>query len=142
MSSPQEEDIRRTIARYSMLCDDGRFEEWAELFTEDGRFHVMGATYEGRAAAREFIEAAMPAEVRGKHVTTNPLISVDSWNGVARVWTDFVFATPKGQVTMIGRYHDEMERGEDKVWRFRLRELVLWGGEPELTSPPPAVDGL
>jgi uncharacterized protein (TIGR02246 family) len=140
MSSPQEEDIRRTIARYCMLCDDGRFDEWAELFAEDGRFHVMGTTYHGRADIQAFIEAGMPPEVRGKHITTNSLIAIDSWNGAAVVWTDFVFATPKGRITTLGRYHDEMERGEDKVWRFRLREIVFQGEQPDLTPPPPALD--
>ncbi len=141
MSSPQEEDIRRTNARYCMLCDDGRFEEWSELFTEDARFHVMGQTYEGRAAIKDFIEAGMPPEVRGKHITTNPLITIDSWNGVALVWVDFVFATPKGRLTQLGRYHDQMERGEDKVWRYRLREIVFQGDQPQVAQPPPATDG-
>lgn len=140
MSAPPEEDIRRTIARYCMLCDEGRFDEWGELFTADARFHVLGDTHEGRAAIQSFIEAAQPEPARGKHVTTNVLIQVDSWNGTAAVWTDYVFVDRTGRITSQGRYHDLMERGGDKMWRFTLREIVMRGGTPELTEVPPARD--
>ena len=138
MSAAEEEVIRRTIVRYCMLVDDGRFDEWGQLFTEDARFHVMGATTEGREPIAAFISASMPPEVRGKHLCGGPLIDVDSWNGTARVWTDFVFIDQKGVATTLGRYHDVMERGGDKIWRFNLREIVFRGGAPELTQPPPA----
>ena len=135
-----EEDIRRTIARYCMLCDDGRWDEWGDLFTEDARFHVMGTTKVGRADIQEFISSSMPPEVRGRHVCANCLISVDSWNGTAKVWTDFVFVDKAGAITSNGRYHDEMVRGEDKVWRFALREIAFVGEQPTIAVPPPAVD--
>jgi 3-phenylpropionate/cinnamic acid dioxygenase small subunit len=138
VSSPPEEDIRRTLARYCMLCDDGRFHEWGELFTENARFHVMGSTHEGRADITAFIEKGMPPEQRGKHVIVNPLIELDSWNGTADVWSDFVFVDRSGAITQQGRYHDVMERGYDTAWRFTLREIVFPGDEPQLTKPPPS----
>lgn len=137
VNTPPEEDIRRTVARYCMLCDDGRFDEWADLFTENARFHVMGRTYEGRAAIQGFISAGQPPERRGKHVAYGSLIDVDEWNGKASVWTDYVFVDQAGAVTSQGRYHDEMERCGDKRWRFTLREIVFRGAEPQLTQPPP-----
>ena len=138
VSSPPEEDIRRTIARYSMLCDDGRFDEWVDLFTPDATFHVMGATQEGRDAIKAFVSAGQTAELRGRHVTSNVLIDVDSWNGTARAWVDLVFVDQEGRITTVGRYHDVLERGGDKVWRFTMREIVFRGAEPQLTQPPPA----
>lgn len=137
MSAPQEEDIRATIVRYAMLVDDGRFDEFAELFTPQGRFHVGGRTTQGHDAIREMIEATLPPERRGTHLCGVPLIDVDSWNGTARVWTTFVTIDPQGVVGRQGRYHDVMERGGDKVWRYSLHEVVFRGSAPELTDPPP-----
>jgi hypothetical protein len=137
VSSPPEEDIRRTLVRYCMLLDDGRFDEWSELFTESARLHVLGRTHEGRNDIRAFVEKGLPPESRGKHVNGNPLIELDSWNGTANVWSDFVLVDRSGAVTQQGRYHDVMERGTDKTWRFIVRELVEPEGEPELTKPPP-----
>ncbi len=133
-SSP-EESVRRTLARYCMLCDDGRFVEWAELFTEDTRFHVMGATQLGRRATRAFIEAGQPPEQRGRHLTGATLVLVHGDR--ARAWSDFIFVDRRGAVLSSGRYHDELELGADGVWRFSLREIVFTGAAPELAQPLP-----
>src|SRR5262249_34382293 len=66
-----EDAIRSLIARYSQFCDDGRFDEWGELYTDDAVFSVAGRRYEGRDAIKAFIERGQPPEHRGKHVTTN-----------------------------------------------------------------------
>ena len=138
MSSPPEEDIRRTLARYCMLVDDGRFDEWVELFRPEARMHVMGNTHQGREALLAFMSGAQgDAAMRGKHVAINSLIVVDSWNGTAQCWTDYVFVGGEHTVTSVGRYHDEMVRDGDKVWRFEVREIVFMGDEPQITQPPP-----
>ncbi|MDZ7731882.1 MAG: nuclear transport factor 2 family protein [Acidimicrobiia bacterium] len=41
------DEIRAVLARYCQLCDDGRFDEIGELFTEDATFSVMGRTHRG-----------------------------------------------------------------------------------------------
>lgn len=142
MASP-EELVRRTLARYCHLCDDGRFAEWGALFTEDARLHVLGTTHTGRDAVRGFIEAAQPPERRGRHAVVNSLVLVELDDGGgsplrARAWSDYLFLDRSGAVTNTGRYHDELVPGVDGVWRFELREIVFAGGEPELTGPPPA----
>lgn len=141
MAAP-EELVRHTLARYCHLCDDGRFVEWGELFTDDARLHVLGTTHSGRDAVRSFIEAAQPAERRGKHVVASSVVLVDRGDDGspqrARAWSDYVFLDRSGAVTNTGRYHDELVPGEDGVWRFELREIVFAGGEPELTDRPPA----
>lgn len=126
------------MARYAMLLDDGRFEEWADLFTEDARFHVMGQTQEGRADIQAWITQAQPPQRRGKHVLANSLIEVDGWGGTATAWTDYIFVAQDGTITSQGRYHDRLQRGGDKRWRFTLREIVFRGDQPQLTDPPPA----
>lgn len=131
-----EDAIRATLARYSFFCDDGRFDEWAGLFTEDVRFHVMGTTHRGRQAATAFISAAQGPEARGRHALTGSLILVDG--ATARAWSDYVFFGPDQAVQSVGRYHDELVLEDDGVWRFSLREIVFQRESPQLTPPPPA----
>ncbi len=138
MSSPPEEDIRRTLARYSMLCDDGRFDELCELFLEHAKFHVLGTTHEGRTGVRTFLDTYQGPDQRGKHVTTNSLIAVDGWGGTAKAWTDYLLVDQTNAVLSVGRYHDVLEREGDKVWRFVVREIVFRGDQPQITGAPPA----
>jgi uncharacterized protein (TIGR02246 family) len=135
--STPEEGIRRTLAQYAQLMDEGRFDDWADLFTDDARFHVMGSTQEGRAAIQKWITAAQPPEARGKHAILSSVIDLADDRRTARVWTDYAFVDQKHRVTSAGRYHDELRSGDDGRWRFTLREIVFLGGAPELTPPLP-----
>jgi 3-phenylpropionate/cinnamic acid dioxygenase small subunit len=121
-----EEAIRRTIAEYAHLCDDGRFDEWAGLYVEDCRFHVMGQTYEGRAATKGFIVKGQPPELRGKHICVNSVIDVEGDR--ARAVTDYIFISKANVVTSAGRYHDVLVREPDR-WRFAERRIVFLGDE-------------
>lgn len=138
--------IRRTLALYCQLCDDGRFDEWGELYTDDAEFRVMGRTYRGRPAVQAFIEAGQPPERRGKHVCANSVIDLDPDGRSARAVTDFVFvaraarqSSPEGAappasgfaITSVGRYHDRLvlDAGSG-TWRFARREIVFMGDSP------------
>jgi uncharacterized protein (TIGR02246 family) len=133
---PSDEDqIRAVLSRYCHFCDEGRFEEWAELFTEDGTFTVMGQTRQGHAELRAFMEAALPRERRGRHMLSLPLIEVDG--DEARGWTDFAFVGRSDEglaVTQAGRYHDRFVR-QDGAWRFASHEIVFMGDEPGNRPP-------
>jgi uncharacterized protein (TIGR02246 family) len=125
-----EDGIRRTLALYCQLCDDGRFDEWEQLYTEDAVFKVMGAVHQGREAIKGFISKAQPDGRRGKHVAVNPLIEVDG--DAARAWTDYIWVGPgTGQfpVTSAGRYHDRLVK-RDGRWLFVERQIVFMGEEP------------
>jgi SnoaL-like domain len=136
-ATPPTDGIRRTIAQYCQLCDDGRFDEWIDLFTADARFHVMGRTHQGHESIVGFMRVGQSEEKRGRHATFEPLIDVSADGRTARVWTDFLFLDKTRSVTSIGRYHDELDLGDDGRWRFSLREIVFLGGSPELAQPPP-----
>jgi 3-phenylpropionate/cinnamic acid dioxygenase small subunit len=132
-----EEGVRRTLAQYFQLCDDGRFAEWSDLFTVDARFHVLGRTCTGRDEIRAFIEVGQSEEKRGRHVGLVPVIDVEPDGRRARAWTDYLFVDRERAITSVGRYHDELELGDDGRWRISLREIVMLGGSPELAQPPP-----
>jgi hypothetical protein len=57
--------IATVVARYGDYCDQGRWAEAADLFTEDGVFdaeHVFGQVVRGRPALTEFM-ATRPAAI-------------------------------------------------------------------------------
>jgi len=138
VSPPPEEDIRRTLARYCMLLDDGRFDELSELFAEDATLQAEGRTIEGRSAIGELLATSFGPDQRGKHLSVNPLVEVDGWGGTARAWSDFVFIDGSGAIVRQGRFHDALEREGDKVWRLKAREIVARGDDPVASNPPPA----
>jgi ketosteroid isomerase-like protein len=121
--------VLRTLSLYCQLCDDGRFDEWAELYTDDAVFTVAGRRYEGRAAIKAFIEAGQPPERRGKHVCANPVVDLEADGVTARATTDYVFvgrgADGGFAVTSAGRYHDRLVRADDGRWRFAERAIVF-----------------
>jgi 3-phenylpropionate/cinnamic acid dioxygenase small subunit len=121
--------IRTVLARYCQLCDDGRFEEWGLLFTDDAVFSVLGRDYIGRDAVVTFIAGAQPPEARGKHLISEPVITVDGDH--ASVRTDYAFIGRQGarlEVTSTGRYVDRFVRTPDG-WRFASRRIVFLGDE-------------
>lgn len=123
--------MRAVLAGYCQCCDDGRFEEWAQLFAEDAVVEVLGNRHVGRGAARAFIEAAQPPEARGKHLTLNSLIEVsDGEPATASAVSDFAWLAkrPEGfAVTQAGRYEDTFRCDRDGRWRFTSRKIHLWG---------------
>ena len=125
-----EDAIRRTLAEYCQFCDDGRFDDFADLFAEDASFHVLDKTHEGRSQISAFMEKAQPPERRGRHVCSNTVIDVDG--ETARAFTDYVFvARTDGDgftIISVGRYHDRLVKDHDR-WRFGERRIVFLGGE-------------
>jgi 3-phenylpropionate/cinnamic acid dioxygenase small subunit len=133
------DDIRQVMAAYCRLCDDGQFDEFAELFTEDAEFTVLGETHKGREQIKVWMAGAQPPELRGKHMISEPGIELeldladDAGDGHARAAncrTDYAFiGKTKGgglELTSAGRYVDRMERSpDDGRWRFARREIVF-----------------
>lgn len=127
-----EEGVRRTLALYCQLCDDGRFDEWADLFTDDATFSVLGQAHEGRAAVKAFIVGAQPPERRGKHFLGQSVVDIDAGAGTATGVTDYTFVAGNARdgfrITSAGHYHDTLVRGADGKWRFATREIRFLGG--------------
>ncbi len=71
-----EDQVRRTLGEYSQWLDDGRFEEWSDLFAEDARLVLAGKPTEGRAAIRALMEAIQPD---GAGANTSPPTPWSMW---------------------------------------------------------------
>lgn len=121
------DQVQRTLAEYSQYLDDGDFDRWIDLFTEDARLLFAGRTTVGRPSIREYMEQVQPPEGRGKHITANILVDVDGVTARAR--TDYLFVRPATEGLVLvatGRYHDELVRDSDR-WRFSQRQITLLG---------------
>ena len=125
--SDDELAIRRLLADYCHLLDDGRFDEWIALFDEDVVFVVMGNRLRGRDDVRSFIEPTQQEDARGRHMLGEPVIEVDG--DTARVATDYVFVSRANTILSTGRYLDVMRRAPDR-WCFASREIVFSGDIP------------
>jgi uncharacterized protein (TIGR02246 family) len=132
-----EQQIRRTLGEYSQRLDDGRFDEWSDLFADDARLVLMGRVTEGRDAIRNYMMTVQGEGRRGMHVTTNSLIEVDGESDGATATTDYLFVRPTAEgigVVAAGRYLDQLVR-HDGRWRFQVREITL------LTAAKASSDG-
>ena len=62
MTSPKEvtpeidSAIRRLIARYCQLVDDGDFDAAADLFIEEARYVALGKSLDGRVAIKAMLD--------------------------------------------------------------------------------------
>jgi 3-phenylpropionate/cinnamic acid dioxygenase small subunit len=131
------EEIRRVFGQYGQLCDEGRFDEWIQLFAADARFHVMDRTTTGREDIVAFMRVGQREELRGRHALFQPVIDLDDDEQHAKVWCDFAFIDKGRKITQVGRYHDELVREDDGRWRIALHEIVFLGDQPALADPPP-----
>ena len=125
----EEAAIRNLIAAYCHCYDDGRADDFGDLFTDDATFTVKGRVHEGRAQIHEHIGIQKPGVPRGQHVTYNSMITIDESGETARGWTDFAYLkkTDDGfTINTAGRYYDRLVREPDR-WRFQTRVIVLLG---------------
>ena len=120
-----EEKIRYTIAEYCHRTDQGDFDGWVALFTEDGVFRMPGVEVTGREALRAFIGRDQPAEMRGLHLVTDIAITLNGDN--AEVRSNFLFVAGGDAAAVVvtgGRYLDVLVPVGDG-WLFKLRETEL-----------------
>lgn len=119
-----EDGIRRTIAAYPQLVDDGRFLEVAALYAADGAHVSRGRTLLGRVAIRDFLASLPLRDVR--HLNGSPLIAADGDRAVATTeWTAYEVASGKPSLLAGGRYHDRLVRVDGR-WFFAERRNVWW----------------
>ena len=113
-------EIRRLNALYNRLADDGDGDAYAQLYTEDGEFHIVGnQTYCGR----EEIAAAAAATSVTIHVTTEPEIEIDGDSAAQRVRMLSVYRAEdlsKNEFVASGWYIDQLKRTPEG-WRYFRR---------------------
>ena len=114
--------IRRVLAEYCHACDDGEYDQVAELFCDGGRFGFAGSEVAAPVELAEWLAAQALRVGRGKHVMSN--IVIDVVDARADVVSDYVFLRRLGDVLepmLAGRYRDRFVcQGE--VWKIERRD--------------------
>lgn len=137
--------IRRVMGLYAQLLDDGRFDEWGQLFTEDAEWislpglYAPGATKPGAWVVRgrsEIVKQVGEATVglrtpesRGMHFSGSPVIDVKG--DQANVWCDFMImriTSTKLECTATGRYYNRLQKTGGQ-WRFLQRVSAQQGAQ-------------
>jgi hypothetical protein len=140
----EDDAILRLITVYGQLLDDGRWDEWGELFTEDAVFTVWGQVFSGRQEIVKAISGMQP-EFPGKHVSFATVVDVAGDRALA--WTDFVTLADTGPgqwgrsyvLATAARYYDRLARDGGR-WRFARRDIRNAGEPlPDGAAPTPAV---
>lgn len=119
--------IRELLAEYCFRLDDGRYDDMAALFTEDGTWDTAFGKATGRAAiaglARSLRARAGPDRPRAVHLVTNIAIALDSTR--ARVRSNWMVMqnSPAGpKIGSGGAYIDDIVE-RDGRWLFHYRKI-------------------
>lgn len=127
----EKDAIHETIANYCFHFDGGEFDQWVDLFTEDGRFDAGAAgVQEGKEALRAFV-SAIPGRVpmkdgapMVKHCVMNEIIKVNGEEATAKSY--IVVVRSKGESVLVnglaGRYEDTLVKQGDR-WLFKTRKV-------------------
>jgi hypothetical protein len=123
----EKEAIRDVLSAYCFYVDNGEFDKWTELFTEDGVFDAGALTkVQGREAIKNFIVKAVPSKGEGparKHCTMNSIIQVNGMEARADSYIIVVRESEQGIMTSLaGRYEDLLIK-QGETWRFKVRKI-------------------
>lgn len=128
-----ERDCERLITQYCHFVDHDDAAKIADLFTEDGRWWNVNASWDGQEAIRAGFQRRQDNKRRmSRHVCTNVLIDVISDSEARGVtYMSLYFhdgepgreTSPTDCLQKLGEYRDEFVK-TDNGWRFRRREVV------------------
>jgi hypothetical protein len=121
------EALKTLKARYCHLVDAGRWDELAELWTEDATCdYAFFGVYTGRdeIVNKFFRELVASASSFNAHMVHNPLIEVrgDSASGIWYLTAQTTIQPASQAVWVMGIYRDEFER-IDGSWKISSLEF-------------------
>ena len=122
-----------TIHRAFQYVDDGRYEEWSELLSEDIRFCNMNHVWvEGRDAVLQHIKRRPVDGLTGRHLALNTVAGIRD-DGSAYAVTDYLYVAQllhgpfmRWEIVAVDRCADELTL-EGGQWLFTKR--VMTGGQ-------------
>lgn len=129
--SDAHEQIRNLLGRYCERMDAGDFAGLAELFADatlaDEHGNVFAAGADEVRAMWERQTILYDERPRTRHVTANPVITVDG-DAAASTSSYVVFQGTDDltlQPIVTGRYADTFARDDSGEWRFRQRRYAI-----------------
>jgi uncharacterized protein (TIGR02246 family) len=128
MTEIEDKDaIRELMAEYCFRLDEGRYDDMAALFTEDGTWDTAFGKTSGRAAIAKLaadIRAQAGADrPRAAHLVTNIVIVLEGGRAEVRSNWMVMQNSPDGpKIGSGGAYRDEIVR-RDGRWLFHYRKI-------------------
>ena len=122
LSAEDRLEILELAARYNHAFDSMDAEGWANVFTPDAVFDVIGALQvSGHDALVEFGRAQQTGVTR--HFVSNAVIQGDADTATMQLYVELKTLGEQPSTTLLGRYEDELRR-IDGAWRFARRTLT------------------
>jgi hypothetical protein len=121
----EKDAIRELMARYCFHFDNGEFDAWVQLFTEDGAFDLgERGRFTGHAALRNFLKAipltnGLPMM---RHCVMNSIVAVDGDRATAQCYVIVIRDGEQLGLSIAGRYEDQLSRVSG-TWRFKERTV-------------------
>jgi SnoaL-like domain len=119
--------IRELMAEYCFRLDDGRYDEMAALFTEDGTWDTAFGKATGRVAIAELARGIRARagldRPRAAHLVTNIAIALDGARAQVRSNWVVMQNSPQGpRIGSGGAYADEIVQQNGR-WLFHYRKI-------------------
>src|SRR5215469_325574 len=123
----EKDAIREVLAEYCFRLDDGRFDEMAALFTEDGTWDTAFGKATGRPTIAELARSlrvrVTEPRPRAVHLVTNIVIALEGERATVRSNWMVMQNSPEGpRIGSGGAYDDEMVK-EGGRWLFWYRKI-------------------
>lgn len=119
-------EIGQLRARYCQYLDDGRWDELAELFTEDGAF-VGLSTARGRPELRTFFAGLQEGALTAWwHFSANETVTVEGDTAYGETWLYQPCVVDGRPHVAAGRYADRIARRPDGRWLFEERRVTFF----------------
>lgn len=127
-------------ARYCHLLDDMQWDDFVDLFTEDGVFEGLSQV-SGKPAIMQFFSQDVPKVAeRFWHFCTNGTVNIEGDTATGRISMEYISISNGVSYTSAGHYDDVMVR-ENGVWKFKSRKITFYFYSPVsegFTGLPPA----
>ena len=128
--------IRELLHRYCFWMDEGRFDELAALFAEDGEWIAPYRSAKGPADIAAWLRQSVPPEPRRVHYVMNSIITCDGPRAAARSNYLVMVEGPSGPVPSVCGVYDDALVKQPEGWRFQRRQLIhAFKGEMALRRP-------
>jgi 3-phenylpropionate/cinnamic acid dioxygenase small subunit len=142
-------EIQQFLIREARLIDEGRFDEWLGLFTDNAHYLMLGSACRDQASAEETRLALIQDDRQGldlrvrrlstgtahaeqppsrtRHLITNVEVEEGARDNEVRVFSNFLLhksRLEREEETFVGRREDLLLR-ENGGWKIASRKIVL-----------------
>lgn len=116
-------EIEYLNAKYNLLFDEGKIEEWLDCFVPDGKFERSNG--DGPSHGHDELRAmAQSFTIKGRHVTTGAIIDVDGDTATHTCYLQWLAAEGNYGLAMFGVYRDRLSKASGE-WKFVERYLEV-----------------